>query len=373
MKQKLPDHIKKAFFELLKAGLWGKMPDPVFFDSLGEKEWNELYRLVKKQAVAGVCFSSLQQLPQELRPPRMLYLSWLAQTECIRQSNCRMRDAYTELNDRLEKAGICPVLMKGLGLASWYLVPDLRMTGDIDLYIPDKYEKAVDLIKSWGYEVTYMLQHNKIQYHGFWVELHHSVINPSGLFDVSDEPAFVTDGIIHYRIPDIEANALLLLTHAARHLLGEGIGIRHLCDWVLFLHYNHAEIDYDFVWKRIRKARLERFVVEFTALAVEYLGLDPAIAGKWTEGSLDKFKLMLLEDMLSKGDCGIQVFRKREEIVLSLSLWKMVYKGVEYYGTSLFRLFLFYPYWPTYIRENLGKRIWLRLKLILQGRPLASK
>lgn len=373
MKQELSFYIKDAFFELLKAGLWGDVPDPAFFEPLGEKGWNELYRLVKVQAVTGVCFSSLEQLPPEVCPPRKLYLSWFAQAECIRQNNVKMRNTYIGLNVRFEQAGICPVLMKGLGVASYYPVPDLRMTGDIDLYIPEKYEEAVGLVESWGYEVTYMPQHDKFQYNGFWIELHHSLINPSVSFDVPDKTAYVADDTTRYLIPDKEANALLLLTHAAKHLYGMGVGFRHLCDWTLFLKYNDAEIDFDYVWDRIRKTRLERFVVEFTALAVDCLGLDISIAERWMNGSQEKFKKRLSEDMLSNGDCGVQEFRKREEIDSAGSLFEKVGGWFGYYGAILLRQFLFYPYWPAYVRDNLGGRVRKRLKFVLAGRPLASK
>ena len=47
-------------------------------------EWNSLYSLSVKQAVAGVCFYGIQRLPKEQQPPKGLLLQWFALAEQIK-------------------------------------------------------------------------------------------------------------------------------------------------------------------------------------------------------------------------------------------------------------------------------------------------
>ena len=370
MKSRWSVPVRDVFFELVRCGLWSVKPKFALFGKLNAGDWNDLYNLVREQAVTGICFPVLEMLPEPLRPPRPLYLSWLGQAEWIKMKNIRMRETLLELNERFERQGIYPVLLKGLGSGAWYTEPKLRMTGDIDLYIPGRYDDAVALVKSWGYEITYMPQHDKFQYNGIWVELHHSIINPGYLADVPGKTVYVADDESRYRVPCEEANMFLLLTHAARHLMGAGMGIRHLCDYTLFLHYNHSELDHILVSRLIKKAGISRFVMEFTALAIDYLDLDPVsdIADRWLGDAKEKYERLLLEDMLENGDCGRHMFDKRQKMCSIPGAWGWFY----YYSASFIRLVKLCPLWPSYVRKILCRRAADRLKLVLRGKPFSA-
>ena len=71
------------FFELIQVSI-GKL------DALScepsTAEWNALYGMAVKQAVAGVCFYGIQRLPKEQLPPKGLLLQWFALAEQITRS-----------------------------------------------------------------------------------------------------------------------------------------------------------------------------------------------------------------------------------------------------------------------------------------------
>ena len=52
------DNVRNAFFALLRAGMWGKMPDLPYFP-LREKEWHTLYLQARKQTVEGIIFDGI--------------------------------------------------------------------------------------------------------------------------------------------------------------------------------------------------------------------------------------------------------------------------------------------------------------------------
>ena len=64
--------INKLFFELIRVALGNA-------DSLSlkpsDKEWRLLYDMAKKQSLVGICFAAVQRLPEDERPPEMLYLT----------------------------------------------------------------------------------------------------------------------------------------------------------------------------------------------------------------------------------------------------------------------------------------------------------
>lgn len=362
--------LKNAFFELLRSGLWSTKPDAILFEHFTPDDWNRLYTLVKEQAVIGVCYPALEKLPVSVRPPRTLYLTWYAQVEFIKENNRHMREVYAELIDRFNEQDFYPMLLKGLGVGTWYPEPELRMTGDIDLFFPAKYDKAVALVESWGFEVTYMSQHDKFYYKGILIEMHHSIISPASL-ELDIMPVYTEAGQEQYRIPDEDSYAFLLLVHAVKHLVASGVGVRHLCDWALFLFHNHTLIDCELVWKNIRSLGIKRFVIEFTELSVDYLGLDPQIAYPWIkEGAKEKYKKRLAEELLKKGDFG-KFAEKRQQMDTHLFSFVMIWDSICFYKCVLIQYINFYPYWPSRVLKLFRHMLLRRFKLILQGKPLA--
>ena len=73
---------RKIFFDFLRfcIGSAKKIPD-----SLTEADWKELYRIAKKQALLGVLFYGIRQLPKELAPEQKLLMQWMVMAEQIRK------------------------------------------------------------------------------------------------------------------------------------------------------------------------------------------------------------------------------------------------------------------------------------------------
>ena len=76
--------MNKLFFEPIRVALGNA-------DSLSlkpsDKEWRLLYDMAKKQSLVGICFAAVQRLPEDERPPEMLYLTWMGMSAKIQQRN----------------------------------------------------------------------------------------------------------------------------------------------------------------------------------------------------------------------------------------------------------------------------------------------
>lgn len=315
MKRSMGNKAEAAFLELIKSGIWDKEPDVSFFEGLDASEWMVIWEAVHDQAVTGICYVAVERLPKAFRPPRQLFFSWMAEAQAIQGYNQKIRSVWTEVNASLEQAGVYPIVMKGIGIALLYPQPLLRMTGDLDLYIPDSYDKALKCLKQWG-EIKFDPEHDLIYIQDILVELHYSHSSSQSSLQNRKSILIKREGIL-YRIPGVEENAIMLLKHAAKHLFNGGIGLRHLCDWVLFIK-QYPDLNYVYITKELRKDGMERFARVFTVLGLEYIGADLVdLPASWLLDFKDKLiKNVLWAKILESGNFG-----QRKRRVQHFSIW----------------------------------------------------
>ena len=300
-----------AFLELMKSGIWGKIPDTSLFEDLTDFDWLEIYMIAGKQTVLGICLKPIMTLPDRLKPPTKLLLQWVGLNRFIEANNYKMQQVWDEFNTKLTAKGIYPVMFKGLSVAKWYAQPMSRQSCDVDIFIPDKFDEAIRLIKDMGIKCKHKPQHDTIVYKGITLEIHPNIINspfkPQLNMKILDD---VIGNNVAVRVPDPNTTSLMLLSHAAGHFLIPGIGYRFLCDWAVFLKFNHDKIDTDYVLRESRRMGMNRFVTEFTKLAEVQLGLQFEGLEKWTDKSNRKYLYKLSDELFEQGDFGAVNFQK---------------------------------------------------------------
>ena len=317
------------FLILLNHSIWQKKT-PIEYNKVLPNHWEALCALMKAQAVIGICFDSLRYMAVESLPPQDIYLRYAGVTNYIKVTNNRMKMALKGLYELFACIQIQPLVMKGMSFAMNYPNPSMRMCGDIDLFIPNKYEEAIEFLKNKGYKLEYMEKHYKFMYEGILIELHHNIINSP--FKEIDHYTIrkIVNNDFEFTTFDLQTEALLLITHAASHLVGPGIGFRHLCDWVVFLNKHGKEIDFIELDKEIKKRHLKKFYHVFTTVAHNVL--DCCIPQTI---NIDHSYLVekLTNDLFNQGDCG-QIERNR----------RMSYNRCIYVLMYLRRLLKFLPF-----------------------------
>ena len=284
------NHHEEIFFELLQSAIWDKVPKLNHVPT--EKEWNDIYTISKEQTVTGIMLDAISKLPAAQMPPRKLLLQWIAAQKFIEKSNNSMNKELINIYNELNKKNICTYLLKGQGVAQLYPIPEHRVCGDIDLYFKEKdLCKAIDYFTSIGCKIDDedSSPHAETDYKGINIELHK---RSSTFYTKKLQRRYnaITDNIIksnkeYIAISGTEIeifppvlNALQQLSHMLRHILTSGLGLRRVCDWVLFIHKNLEHIDMDSFTTYMKELQLFNTYKAITVLSIEHLGLPEHFA-----------------------------------------------------------------------------------------------
>lgn len=71
---------QEAFFDFLQFCIGSVEKIPA---TIKEADWKVLYDIAKKQALTGVLFHGIKQLPQELAPDAELLMRWMGMAQKI--------------------------------------------------------------------------------------------------------------------------------------------------------------------------------------------------------------------------------------------------------------------------------------------------
>lgn len=360
------------FYDFLKVALGNK----AFLDSiLSSKEWEELFILAKKQALTGICFSGIERLPKEQKPPRGLLMQWWGLTNQIEARNGRMNVATREVWDSFVHQGYRAVILKGQGNALWYPQPQRRQPGDVDIWVTTgdapynsaaSREKVIRMVKQRFPEKLANMKHIHYPiFHDVDVEVHFQPGVMSGWMinrrlqefftreigkgeKVKLEVSSNQDG--HITVPSWDMNAVFLLVHLFNHFMYEGVGMRQMVDYYYFLIKGYENIDREYVQRTINSIHLKSFCRAVMWVLHEILGLDEKYL--LTEMDIARGQL-LLDEIMAGGNFGhydIRYWNPED------SLWQHYWKRMK-------RQLSFFRYYPSEVLATplflIYQRIWM--------------
>ncbi len=171
------------------------------------------------------------------------------------------------------------LVFKGLAIAQYHRVPQLRTMGDIDILIhPADRRRVHELMLAMGYECTetgdavWAYRRDVVE-----VEVHERMIyeNLSKDFDYG---AYFDHAWEYGEGGSLQPNMqfLYLVAHTAKHILDCGSGFRPFLDMVFMVQA--AKIDWQFVTEELEKIHLLRFVQASFALCQRWFGVEMPIA-----------------------------------------------------------------------------------------------
>ena len=277
------ENTRKAFLELVKAGLWGNGNPDIRID--GTTDWQEVYRLATEQSVLGLVLDGLEH--SDVKPPQVLLLQWIGEVQMIEQRNKAMNQFVAELVEKMRAADIYAILVKGQGVAQCYKKPLWRPSGDVDLLLSEvNYKKAkvllLPLSSSNKNEERYS-QHLGMSIGQWYVEIHGSL--RTGLstrvdkeVDAAQNSVFIGGNVRSWHntqvfLPAPTEDVFLVFTHFIKHFYKEGMSLRQVCDWCRLLWTYRTEIKVEWLELHLRKTGLMKEWKVFAALAVQYLGM----------------------------------------------------------------------------------------------------
>ena len=279
------DNNSKAFFALVRAGLWEQ---DVQLASFGQIDFNIIYRLAEDQSVVGLVAAGVEHVVGN-RVPQEVALQLAGQTLQLEQRNQLMNVFVAELIEMLRKEDIYCLLVKGQGVAQCYERPLWRSAGDIDLLLRDNnYKRAKDVLIPIASEVANednATMHQALVINGFDVELHGRmpfVISKridEGIDKVLED-LFYRGNVRSWNCNDIQVflpspdnDVILVFTHFLHHFFIEGVGLRQICDWCRLLYTYKDSLNIKILESRIQEMGLMSEWKAFASLAVETLGM----------------------------------------------------------------------------------------------------
>jgi len=277
-----------AFFELLRAGLWGK---EARLSMLSIIDFKDVCQIAEEQSVVGLVAAGLEYIT-DVRAPKEDILKFVGQALQIEQRNKSMNEFVAHLTEQLRDINVYSILVKGQGVAQCYERPLWRTCGDVDLLLSDiNYLQAKDFLiplASFVAPEDASQKHLGLTINSWVVELHGSLHSgltsriDRGLDSVQDD-VFCggnvrtwMNGKTQIFLPGIDNDIIFIFSHILQHFFKGGIGLRQVCDLCRFLWTYKERINVQLLEKRIKNMGLMTEWKAFAALSVDYLGMPVA-------------------------------------------------------------------------------------------------
>ena len=233
---------QKIFFDFLRFCIGSAKEIP---DSLKEADWKELYAIAQKQALLGVLFHGIRQLPKQLAPEQKLLMQWMVMAEQIRKQNIRLFQDSVKVCQNFENEGFANCILKGQGNALLYPDPYMRTPGDIDIYLSGGRRKIMKYVDRVCPNQVMRYHHVDFPVMKTAIEVH---FTPSYMFcpihnrrmqkwfeevmgEQCNHRVSLPDGYGEIHVPQVSFNVIYILSHLYRHIFTEGIGLRQLLDY----------------------------------------------------------------------------------------------------------------------------------------------
>ncbi len=243
--------------------------------------------------------------------------------------NAKIDFEHVRICNIMKNAGIPCTILKGFSSALYYPDPLMRSMGDVDFLVDtDDFEKAADAFKYNGYKSAE--KGNDV--HDIFLgnicrcEMH---FQPSGipkgkagvkvrkyLSSLLENSRKVQTELGEITVPSAFHHGLIILLHMCHHLTGDGLGLRHLCDWAVFIN-SVGEAEFIELYEKVLKdIGLWEFAKIMTYISSEYLGMPEM---KWAENSDKKLADYILIDIIIGGNFGQKNADRSHESLLITS------------------------------------------------------
>ena len=269
--------MQELFFELLRVSLGTQ--DGLARTS-NDKEWAELFEMSIKQSLTCVMLEGVNRLKSldanldvnanpnpnvnlnpnlnlngnsDLNIDLNLLLEWIGTGLQTENQNKIQNDRAKELYEIFKKGGYRSCVLKGQGTATYYDRPEVRQSGDIDLWVEGDRDEIVRFAKKKGVKVESVdVKDSAMEFFDdVVVEVHYRpncMFNPfvdkklQAFFqEQADKQFSAYDEKLGFAHTTIEFDLVYSLVHIYRHIFSEGIGLRQLVDYYYILQSSTEE------------------------------------------------------------------------------------------------------------------------------------
>lgn len=291
--------MERTIFSLIRLGLGTSSFNREDLSDLflyTEDKWGKLKETAHIQGVSAIVLDGIQVIMDELGAGcfnrsicpdtwKLFILQWIGEVQQYYEvGNRQQLGVIDEIQHSWAASDIRMMLMKGMAMGSYYPNPLHRSPGDIDCYLFDDYAKGNNVASSWADIVDESwYKHSVISYKGQTIENHHFFVHTrEGKISkhLNHQLCDTLNGVVFEKLPGTGVllpppmfNALFLSYHALAHFLEEGLRLKQLLDWAMFLKRDANRIDWPLFYSWCEKYHFRRFVDVATDIAVHKFGI----------------------------------------------------------------------------------------------------
>lgn len=318
------------YLEFLRYSLNENLPVPT---NIGRIKWQGLLAFAKEQAIVGIYARRILFANEQLnecnwhgnKPDEDEVMEWMGEVAKLRKRNHLLFEKSADLAKKFHKDGFSYCILKGQGNALHYPMPDLRTSGDIDIWVwqqnkngkssrevIDNYvRKSFPNAKMMYLHIDYPIYNNvPVEVHIYPSILNNPFRNKKLQHYFNIQKETVTNHNVIYTAhkenftfptPTDSFNRIFELCHIMHHEFDEGIGLRQLIDYFYLLRRGFTEEERQQDCKLLSSFGMFRFASAVMYIMKTVLGLE------------DKYLLMrpdekagrlLLRDIIRGGNFG---------------------------------------------------------------------
>lgn len=281
-----------------------------------EEDWFAMMHRAESHKLLPLVFQAVYKCKAASTMPRELKVRCQGASIQIVALQTRKTVAFYPVLEALVRAGVKPLVVKGITCRELYPRPDYRISSDEDILIPpEQFQLCHRVLTQLGfstedpedpsYELSYR-DESGIMY----LEIHRSLFpeestaygNLNRFFREAGDRAVEQRGVPTLHPTD---HVLYLILHAYKHFLHSGFGLRQVCDLILYANAYGPQIDWAYILNCCRQVRAEKFAAALFRIGWTYLDFslkDSQYPVEWQSVLVNEEQL--LEDILDSGIYG---------------------------------------------------------------------
>ncbi len=319
-------HVNTAVMALIRSSIWGDNPPVVDRD---------IYNELKKHAIIALPAQIISTIIKD----EALLKEWKTAILGLVAYNAKCKHQQANLPLSVPYA-----VLKGTSAAQYYPYPQYRAQGDIDIITrKDDFDIACDMLLQGGYiekketDNEERGRHRQFIKNGIVVEVHLFFASMNDLDNAKAFDELIIQNITTTHVlPDL-INGLVLIEHINQHL-EDGIGLRQIIDWMMFVDKCLSDEQWPQFQKMVDRVGLEKLSIVTTRMCELYLGLPNR---NWCRTAEEKLCSDLMEYIMACGNFGQNMQSSMKKTISGIERIKhpiKLIRGLQHLGRQNWKM-----------------------------------
>ena len=355
---------EKVLLGILASSISGKMLEIDGQSPLGSKEWMELVRMAKRHGVASIVADCIQNLPKEWIPEKSIVMTFVG--HFVNQTKRYSWQVATanKLALALKNKGIDMIVLKGISFSTYYNKPELRECGDCDIYLGKDFEIGNKTACEIGGRAEFgTYKHSHIHLDGLLIENHRYITDFNGtkrgkalellLQKRIGENKGSHIGNTELICPCTHFNALHMIRHAFGNFINDGMSVRMIYDWAVFLKKEQGSVNWRLLYEDLESCRLRRYADVMTGLCVKFFGVNITNADISVDGNTPLLNKIMIETLRNELHLipNENIYHKVKRIAVRFGrMWRYRKFAIESIPLMIWNAFAYSSYMKRDIR-----------------------